>query len=73
MTVAGELSVPFVVRVTPGKRSRNVFVGDEASVAGQLEALVAAGATDVWAAPFPVGDDRAASRARTRALLKELL
>jgi F420-dependent oxidoreductase-like protein len=49
------------------------IVGDEASVAAQLEALVAAGATDVWAAPFPVGDDRTASRARTRALLQELV
>jgi hypothetical protein len=26
----------------------------------------------VWAAPFPVGDDRSGSRRRTRALLKEL-
>lgn len=49
-----------------------VIVGDEASVAAQIEALFAAGATDVWAAPFPVGDDRAASRTRTRALLKKL-
>jgi alkanesulfonate monooxygenase SsuD/methylene tetrahydromethanopterin reductase-like flavin-dependent oxidoreductase (luciferase family) len=48
------------------------IVGDEAAVAGQIEALFAAGATDVWAAPFPVGDDRSASRARTRALLQEL-
>lgn len=48
------------------------IVGDEASVAAQIEDLFAAGATDVWAAPFPVGDDRSASRARTRALLKEL-
>lgn len=47
-------------------------VGDEAAVAGQIEALFAAGATDVWAAPFPVGADRPASRARTRALLVEL-
>jgi alkanesulfonate monooxygenase SsuD/methylene tetrahydromethanopterin reductase-like flavin-dependent oxidoreductase (luciferase family) len=47
-------------------------VGDEASVAAQIEALFAAGATDVWAAPFPVGDDRSTSRARTRALLVEL-
>lgn len=47
-------------------------VGDEASVATQIEALLAAGATDLWAAPFPVGDDRSASRARTRALLQEL-
>lgn len=48
------------------------IVGDEAGVTAQIEALFAAGATDVWAAPFPVGDDRSASRARTRALLVEL-
>jgi F420-dependent oxidoreductase-like protein len=48
------------------------IIGDEASVTTQIEELFAAGATDVWAAPFPVGDDRSASRARTRALLKEL-
>jgi F420-dependent oxidoreductase-like protein len=49
------------------------IVGDEDAVAQQLGALVAAGATDVWAAIFPVGDDRAASRARTRALLEQLV
>jgi F420-dependent oxidoreductase-like protein len=48
------------------------IVGDEDAVAAALADLVAAGATDVWAAPFPVGDDRRASRARTRALLKDL-
>jgi F420-dependent oxidoreductase-like protein len=48
------------------------IVGDEAAVTAQIEALFAAGATDVWAAPFPVGDDRSASRRRTRALLEEL-
>lgn len=48
------------------------IVGDEGAVAAQIEALFAAGATDVWAAPFPVGDDPSASRARTRALLKDL-
>jgi F420-dependent oxidoreductase-like protein len=48
------------------------IVGDEDSVAGQIGALFEAGATDVWAAPFPVGDDAAASRARTRALLADL-
>jgi F420-dependent oxidoreductase-like protein len=48
------------------------IVGDEASVIAQIEALFEAGATDVWAAPFPVGDDRSASRARTRAVLMEL-
>ena len=48
------------------------IVGDEESVAGQLAELVDAGATDVWAAVFPVGADRGASRARTQALLKDL-
>jgi len=48
------------------------IVGDEASVTAQIEGLFAAGATDVWAAAFPVGDDRQASRHRTRALLQEL-
>ena len=49
-----------------------VIVGDETSVADQISALFDAGATDVWAAPFPVGEDRSGSRTRTRALLKEL-
>jgi F420-dependent oxidoreductase-like protein len=49
------------------------IVGDEEAVAAQLRALVDAGATDVWAAIFPVGDDRKASRARTRALLEQLV
>ena len=48
------------------------IVGDEAGVTSQIQALFDAGATDIWAAPFPVGDDRSASRARTRALLKQL-
>lgn len=48
------------------------IVGDEASVASQINALFEAGATDFWAAPMPVGDDRSASRARTRALLQDL-
>ncbi|MET0727164.1 MAG: TIGR03564 family F420-dependent LLM class oxidoreductase [Acidimicrobiales bacterium] len=48
------------------------IVGDEAAVTARIEAMFRAGATDVWAAPFPVGDDRSGSRSRTRALLKEL-
>jgi len=48
------------------------IVGDEASVTAQVRALFDAGATELWAAPFPVGADRSASRARTRALLVEL-
>jgi len=49
-----------------------VIVGDEASVTRQIKTLFEAGATDVWLPPFPVGPDRSASRARTRALLKDL-
>jgi alkanesulfonate monooxygenase SsuD/methylene tetrahydromethanopterin reductase-like flavin-dependent oxidoreductase (luciferase family) len=48
------------------------LVGDEDAVAAAIGDLVAAGVTDVWAAPFPVGDDRRASRVRTRSLLKDL-
>ncbi len=47
-------------------------VGDETSVIAQVQSLFDAGATDVWAAIFPVGEDRTASRQRTRALLAEL-
>src|SRR5688572_12625080 len=49
------------------------IVGDEGSVTAQLQDLVDAGATDVWAAIFPVGADSSASRLRTRALLRELV
>lgn len=48
------------------------IVGDEAAVTASIQALFDAGATDVWAAMFPVGPDRSASRARTRTLLREL-
>jgi len=48
------------------------IVGDEASVAAQLQDLVDAGATDVWAAIFPVGDDANGSRRRTRTLLQDV-
>lgn len=49
------------------------IIGDEASVAKQIAELFDAGADDFWAAPFPVGEDRGASRARTHALLKDLV
>jgi len=49
------------------------IVGPENVVTREIEALVAAGATDVWAAIFPVGDDRRASRERTRNLLRDLV
>ena len=47
------------------------IVGDEASVSAQLQELIDAGATDIWTAPFPVGD-RHQSRVRTLALLASL-
>jgi F420-dependent oxidoreductase-like protein len=49
------------------------IVGDESSVAAQLQSLVDAGATDVWAGIFPVGDDPTASLRRTTDLLQTLL
>lgn len=51
------------------------IVGDEETVASSFSALLDAGATDIWAAAFPVGDDRearAASRRRTHAVLVDL-
>lgn len=51
------------------------IVGDEKAVTRQLQALLDAGATDIWAAVVPVGQDRAARRAsvgRTTELLQEL-
>ncbi|UGT62009.1 TIGR03564 family F420-dependent LLM class oxidoreductase [Nocardia asteroides] len=48
-------------------------VGDEKSVESQLRALLDAGATDIWAAVFPVGPDRVASVRRTRELLRSLV
>lgn len=47
-------------------------VGDEDAVAKELSALINAGATDIWAAVFPVGEDSKASRKRTRDLLRQL-
>jgi len=49
------------------------LVGDEASVTRQLQSLLDAGATDIWAFVYPVGTDKQASLRRTRALLKELV
>ena len=49
------------------------IVGDEAAVRSQLQSLIDAGATDIWAAVFPVGDDAKASLQRTRELLMELV
>lgn len=49
------------------------IVGDEKSVQAQLQSLLDAGATDIWAAIFPVGDDPSASVRRTRDLLRDLV
>jgi alkanesulfonate monooxygenase SsuD/methylene tetrahydromethanopterin reductase-like flavin-dependent oxidoreductase (luciferase family) len=49
------------------------IVGDERSVRAQLQGLLDAGATDIWAAVVPVGDDKAASLRRTTDLLRELV
>jgi len=49
------------------------IVGDEISVAAQLQGVLDAGATDIWAAAFPVGEDRRASLARTKDLLRSLI
>jgi F420-dependent oxidoreductase-like protein len=49
------------------------IVGDEKEVEGQLRGIAAAGATDLLADMFPVGDDASGSLGRTRALLKSLV
>ncbi len=52
--------------------SEVAVVGSESDVERQLRAFADAGATEFIASVFPVGDDPAASMARTRALLKSL-
>ena len=49
------------------------IVGSEAQVERDLRRFAEAGATDVILSVFPVGEDAAASIARTRALLKSLV
>jgi len=49
------------------------IAGDATSVARQLQAVIDAGATDIWASPIAVGDDPAASVRRTLDTLRELL
>jgi F420-dependent oxidoreductase-like protein len=48
-------------------------VGDEAAVEKQLRAFASVGVTDLVAPIYATGDDRSASVARTRALLKSLV
>jgi F420-dependent oxidoreductase-like protein len=52
--------------------AETAIVGDETSVTAQLQSLLDAGATDIHAAIFPVGDDPKASIRRTRQLLAGL-
>jgi F420-dependent oxidoreductase-like protein len=49
------------------------IVGDAASVRSQLAALEEAGATDIWAGIFPVGDDPATSVRGTYEALAEMV
>jgi F420-dependent oxidoreductase-like protein len=48
------------------------IVGDAKTVETAVRSLFDAGATDVWAAVFPVGADKRGSRERTRLVLKDL-
>jgi alkanesulfonate monooxygenase SsuD/methylene tetrahydromethanopterin reductase-like flavin-dependent oxidoreductase (luciferase family) len=47
--------------------------GNEASVARQLQAVVDAGATDIWVSPIAVGDDPESSLRRTLDALRHLI
>jgi 5,10-methylenetetrahydromethanopterin reductase len=47
-------------------------VGDEAAIEHQVKGLSDLGVTELWPIVFPVGDDAAGSRRRTRALLAAL-
>lgn len=49
------------------------IVGDEASVRRQIQSLFDAGATDVWAGAFPVGEDPDTSLRRTYQALRAML
>jgi F420-dependent oxidoreductase-like protein len=70
-------SLPNYLRVLAeggyGSFAEAAIVGDEESVARQVRSLIDAGATDVWAGIFPVGDDPAASLRRTTDLLAGLV
>jgi F420-dependent oxidoreductase-like protein len=48
------------------------IVGDNTSVRSQLQSILDAGATDIWAGVFPVGDDQAGSIRRTYEALAEM-
>lgn len=59
-------------RGATGEPADVCVIGDEAAVTARLRSYRDAGVTDLAATVFPVGEDPAASRQRTRALLAEL-
>lgn len=73
---AGMTNYQRVIEAGGGASPADVaIIGDEESVRKQLQDLLDAGATDIWAQPIGVGDERAqrtASAQRTRELLSEL-
>ena len=55
---SGDAAVVFVLVEGALVYSIYKFRSKKGAVAAQIQALFDAGTTDVWAAPFPVGDDR---------------
>ncbi|CQD12152.1 luciferase [Mycolicibacterium conceptionense] len=76
VSYAGMRNYEQIIRAGGGTSAADVaIVGTESEVRHQLQALLDAGATDVWAQPVAVGTDRAersASVRRARALLGAL-
>jgi F420-dependent oxidoreductase-like protein len=74
---AGMPNYQRIIEIGGGHAPADVaVVGDEKSVRTQLQRVIDAGATDIWAQPVAVGSDRverAASRQRTIDLLRELV
>jgi len=63
-----------VIALGGKERAADVLItGNERSVQRQLQALIDAGATDVWVGITPVGPDPVASRARTLDALRDLI
>lgn len=73
---AGMTNYQRVIEAGGGATPADVaIIGNEESVRKQLQDLLDAGATDIWAQPIGVGDERVqrtASAQRTRELLSEL-
>lgn len=73
---AGMTNYQRIIEAGGGTTAADVaIVGDETAVLAQLQDLIAAGATDVWAQPVAVGADRAQrikSLERTRGFLSAL-